>query len=72
MNKIVSFITNMWWNAYIFSATKNSQNKSQDTKENYGFKTNKSRPHIKELDNFEVELISLIKLIKYRRTSNNL
>ena len=40
MNKIESFITNMRWKESFF-LTNNSQNKSQDIKENYGFKTKK-------------------------------
>ena len=45
MNKIESFIANMRWKAYLF-LTNNSWNKSQDIKENYGFKTNKHpTPH---------------------------
>ena len=56
---------------YFLNLTNNSQDKSQDIKENYGFKTN-TPPHIKEWDNFEAELISLVRLIKYRRINNNI
>ena len=63
MNKIESFIANMWEKSYFF-LTNNSQNKSQDIK-NHCFKTNKHPSHMKEFDKFEDELISLVRLIKY-------
>ena len=67
MNKIESFITNMQWKA-LFLLTNNFQNKSQDI---MVLKLITPRPYIKELDNFEAELIGLVWLIKYRRISNN-
>ena len=55
-----------------FFFTNNSQSKSQDTQEFYGFKTNVHPIHIKELDRFESDLTGLVKSIKYRNVINSI
>ena len=40
--------------------------------EKFGFKTKKYPPHIEEMDNFESDLIGLVKTIKFKKIHNNI
>ena len=63
----------MKWKAHFFLIN-NFQTKSHDAQEFYGFKTNVHPPHIKELDNFESNLIQHRKAnngIQHQIKSNN-
>ena len=71
LNKIESFISNMRWKAYFFLKGEPRAD-TQCSKEYYGFKTNAHPPRIKELDNFEMDLIGLVKSIKYRKINNSI
>ena len=60
----------MKWKAYFFpNSSDNSYNERQ---EKYVFKTKKHPPHIKEMDNFEPDLIGLVKSIKFKKIHNNI
>lgn len=62
LKKTESFIASMRWKTHFF--VNNNQNSHQEISETYGFKTYAHLPHIKELDNFESDLIGLVKMIK--------
>ena len=47
-------------------------NSSNEMQEKYGFKTKKHSPHIKEMDNFESDLIRSVKTIKFKKIHNNI
>ena len=65
LEKIESLITRMRWKAF-FYLSKNTNEKV----ENYGFRTNKNPPQIKEMVGFEADLTNLIKQIKPRKWNN--
>ena len=48
----------------------NPDAKSKSTNDNYGFKSRKPTPNIKELAQFETALIELIKNIKFKHHNN--
>lgn len=69
LKKIESFISNMRWKAHFFL---NNQNNPKETFNSYSFNFNAHPPRIEELDNFETNLIGLVKRIKCRKVSNNI
>ena len=70
LKKVEHFIS-VRWKAYFFLAS-NSQTRTQGIQETCGFKTNKYPPRIKELDNFESNLIGLVRSIIYKSIDNSI
>ena len=65
MEKIEMFITGMRWKAIYFN------NKTNDnSSERYGLKTLKCPKEVKELAPFEKNVISMLKVIKFRKVKN--
>ena len=64
LKKVDNFISNMRWKAY-FSLQMIGRPELKKYKK-HGLKTNKHTLHIKELDNFESNLIDLVRCIKYK------
>lgn len=69
LKKIESFISNMRWKAHFFL---NNRINPKETFNSYGFNFNGHSPCIEELDNFETNLIGLVKRIKCKKVNNNI
>ena len=66
IEKVESVIKRMRWKAIFFT----KENKEL-TVENYGFKSKKCPPHIKELENFEDELLDMVRTVKFNNYRDN-
>ena len=67
IEKTELFLKRIRWKAHFFLSTE----PTQDTRENYGFKSNKSPPAINELKEFEEEMTNLIQKIEFRQKMND-
>ena len=65
MEKIELVIKRMRWKAFFYS-----QEENETIPENYGLKTLKCPPRIKDMDMFENDLLDLVKKIKFRQTKS--
>ena len=62
---VETFVKNIRWRAHFFS---NPDDKTQ--KENFGFKTLKSAPKVKELQKLEDRLYDIVRNVKFKKYSN--
>ena len=60
----------MRWKAYFFSIQLTIQKRREGR--NMGLKLRNPPPHIKEMDKFDVEMIGMVKEIKFRKMRNNI
>lgn len=68
IEKVESFIKRMRWRAFHFLK---GNDKCEDTKETYGFKTRKCPPQIPELKAFESDVLKLIEDVEFRTVSDD-
>ena len=63
IEKTESLIQRMRWKAFFFLNTNTDET---TTKETYGFKSKRSPPHMKELDEFEDSMLDMIQNIQFK------
>ena len=63
IEKTESLIQRMRWKAFFFL---NTNTDDTTTKETYGFKSKRSPPHMKELDEFEDSMLNMIQNIQFK------
>ena len=63
IEKTVSLIQRMRWKAFFFL---NTNTDDTTTKVTYGFKSKRSPPHVKELDEFEDSMLDMIQNIQFK------
>ena len=76
IEKIESFIKRIRWKAFFFLNTNENNNDEtdnisgtqNDNKNNFGFKTKNTPPHIAELEEFKDDLFMLAKNTKFKKT----
>ena len=70
IEQIESFIKRIRWKA-IFFDTKDQRDGNEEIPNNFGLKSSKCPPQVRELIPFENDLIQLAKDVKFRRTRND-
>ena len=74
ISKIEAVIRRMRWKAMFFERNteyENVNNKEDEFPETYGLKTTNTPPPIKEMTNFEKNLIGLVQKIKFKRCTDD-
>ena len=72
MEKIELVIKRMRWKAHLCNEKKDvKENKSQTIPETYGLKSLNCPPQVKELIQFESDLLDMIKSLKFRKTRSH-
>ena len=71
LEKIEIFIKKMRWRAVFF--INNNKKATEDYKEafGYGLKSGRSPPQVKDLIEFEDDLVRIVKELKFRKVKNN-
>ena len=67
VEKIESVIKRMRWKALVFS---NGDNKENNTKTSFGFKSRYHPPPCTELEHFEINIINIINNVKFTNNKN--
>ena len=62
IEKTESLIQRMRWKAFFFQ----NPDTKVATKETYGFKSKRSLPHVKELDEFEGSMLGMIQCVQFK------
>ena len=69
MEKIELVIKTMRWKEHFYNEKKDAkENETQTIPENYGLKSLNCPPQVKELIQFESDLLDIIKSLKFRKT----
>ena len=72
MEKIELVVKRMRWKAHFYNKRKDAkENETQTIPETYGLKSLNCRPQVKELIQFESDLLDIIKSLKFRKTRNH-
>ena len=72
MEKIELVIKRMWWKAHFYNERKDAkESETQTIPETYGLKSLNCPPQVKELIQFESDLLDIIKSLKFRKTRSH-
>ena len=72
IEKVEMVIKRMRWKAHFFdNEEKDKENQNNIKVENYGFKSRKCPPQVKDMIQFENDLHQMIKKIEFRRVKND-